>query len=111
MYSDEPKIVKEFRELYDYVRLLGKHVNQVYSRLDKIEQTINELSSTHGDSIKESATQISIIQENMVNKNEFSEFIEKLKSSISETLPPLPAETLKQTQETSSVSSSPEEQE
>ena len=90
MLDEEPKLIKEFRELYDYVRLLGKHVSLIHSRLDKIEATVNALNVTHGNSLKENATEIAAIRENMVDKNEFNDFIEKLKTSIKETLPPLP---------------------
>lgn len=97
MLDEEPKLIKEFRELYDYVRLLGTHVNTIHSRIEKIEATINELNVTHGNSLKENATEIAVIRENMVDKNEFNDFIEKLKTSFSETLPPLPpTENLKQ---------------
>jgi DNA anti-recombination protein RmuC len=90
MSIEEPNLIKEFRELYDYVRLLGTHVNSIHSRLEKIEANINELNVTHSNSLKENAIEIAVIRENMVNKNEFNDFIEKLKASFNENLPPLP---------------------
>ena len=110
MSDEEPNLIKEFRELYDYVRLLGKHINIIHDRLEKIDTTVNELSVTHGNSIKENAMEIAIIKENLVDKNEFNDFIEKLKISFSETLPPLPStEKPKQAQETPDRLSSKEE--
>ena len=34
MADREPGIIKEFRELYEYVRLMGEHINQIHSRLN-----------------------------------------------------------------------------
>ena len=90
MSDREPAIIKEFRELYDYVRLMGDHVNQIYRRLEQIESTLNEVSASHSASIRENALAITTIKENMVSKNEFHGFIEQLKASVSEQLPPMP---------------------
>ena len=46
MANREPGIIKEFRELYEYVRLMGEHINQIHSRVDKIERDMNEISSS-----------------------------------------------------------------
>jgi len=90
MSDSEPNLIKEFRGLYDYVRLMGEHVNQIYSRLEAIEKNINEISSSHRRYVMENKAEITNIRENMVNKSEFSTFIEGLRSSMGETLPPLP---------------------
>ena len=90
MSNEEPGIIKEFRELYDYVRLLGRHINQIHHRLENIEKTINEVTTNLRNGIMENTAEISNIKENMVNKYEFNNFVEKLKGSIGEMLPPLP---------------------
>ena len=42
MLNEEPKLIKEFRELYDYVRLMGEHINQIHNRLENIEKNIKD---------------------------------------------------------------------
>jgi hypothetical protein len=86
----EPGIIKEFRSLYDYVRLMGEHINQIHSRLERIERNLNETSVSLRNSIMGNAAEITNIKESMVNKFELGGFIEKLKASVGEELPPLP---------------------
>ena len=88
--NEEPGIIKEFRELYDYVCLLGRNINQIHHRLENIEKTIDEVNTNLTNGITENTAEISNIKENMVNKYEFNDFVKKLKASIGEMLPPLP---------------------
>lgn len=90
MSENEPNIIKEFRNLYDYVVLMGRHINGIHNRLETIEENIKEINSNHSNFIRENSAEMAIIKENMVNKDEFNNFIEKMKVSIGETLPPLP---------------------
>lgn len=90
MSENEPNIIKEFRNLYDYVVLMGRHINGIHNRLEMIEENIKEINSNHSNFVKENSAEMTIIKENMVNKYEFNNFIEKMKVSIGETLPPLP---------------------
>jgi DNA anti-recombination protein RmuC len=94
--DNEPVIIKEFRELYDYVRLLGEHIKAIHNRLEKIENNINEISVNHSNFIRENTSEIVNIKENMVNKYELNDFIDKLKASVGEMFPLLPALASKQ---------------
>jgi len=69
---------------------MGRCINQIHDRLEKIENSLNELSSNHITFVEENTTETRTIRENMVNKDEFNEFIEKMKVSLGEMLPPLP---------------------
>lgn len=86
----EPSIIKEFRELYEYVRLMGDHINQIHSRLDNIDKNINDISSSHRNAIIENTAELKNMKENMVNKYEVDALIEKMKASVGEPLPSLP---------------------
>ena len=90
MYSNEPSIVKEFRNLYDYVCNMGRCINQIHDRLEKIEKNLSEISINHITFVEENTAMITNIRDSMVNKNEFNGFIEKMKVSLGEMLPPLP---------------------
>ena len=91
MSESEPNIIKEFRTLYDYVRLMGENVIQIHGRIEKIENSINDINSTHSNLVNENTREIANIKNNMVNKNEFSDLIERMRASMSEILPPLPS--------------------
>ena len=88
--ENEPNIIKEFRNLYDYVVLMGRHINGIHERLETIEENIKEINSNHSNFVRENSTEMTLIRENMVNKNEFNNLIEKMKVSIGEALPSLP---------------------
>ena len=88
--SNEPNIIKEFRNLYDYVVLMGRHINGIHSRLATIEESLKEISANHSEYVRENTAEMNIIKENMVDKDEFNSFVEKMKVSIGEELPPLP---------------------
>ena len=90
MSENEPNIIKEFQNLYNYVVLMGKHINGIHSRLDMIEKSINELDLVHNNFVQENSAQMAIIKENMLKKDEFNNFVEKMKISIGENLPALP---------------------
>jgi len=70
---------------------MGKHINQIHTRLEKIESSINEINTSHSDFIRENLSELSNIRETMVSKEEFGDFVEKMKISLGEMLPPLPA--------------------
>jgi len=69
---------------------MGEHINQIYSRLDIIEKNISEMASSNTRSTEENIAELSSIRSSMVSKDDLNGFIEKLKGSMGETLPPLP---------------------
>ena len=97
--NHEPAIVREFRELYNYVYDVGKYVNLIYKRLERIEIMIDEISTKIDERTTANRSDISEILEKMFTKSEFNEFTEALRSNIEEKLPSLPEilETVKET--------------
>ena len=78
----EPAIIHEFRTLYEYVRLMGDQVNQIYSRIDRIENNVNDLNERgHGD-IRQNFRDLARIKEIMVKKKEVIDFFERLAASV-----------------------------
>jgi hypothetical protein len=86
----EPTLVKEFRDLYTYVAELGQHVNRVYKRLENIEIQLREISDKFNTSTTVNKTDIDDIQEKMLTKTEFDEFVGGLQTKVKEKLPSLP---------------------
>ncbi len=86
----EPALVKEFRDLYDYVFELGRHITLVYKRLENIEIRLTEISEKFNESTTVNRNEIDDIREKMFTKSEFDDFVGGLQAKVEETLPSLP---------------------
>jgi rRNA maturation endonuclease Nob1 len=82
--AQDPPIIQEIRELYDYVRLLGQHVKLLHNRLEQIETVINEVDSNHNTSIQENSLEIAKIREHVVQQVELNEVIQKMTMGLEE---------------------------
>jgi hypothetical protein len=60
--DQEPLIITEFRELCDYVRLLGQHVQLLHTRLEQLETLITEVDSHQQTAIQEHTLEIAKIR-------------------------------------------------
>ncbi len=90
MSRDEPPLIQEFRELYNYVILMGRHINEIHNRLSKIEESIKEISDNQSSFVRENSAEMANIIENMVSKSEFNDLVDRMEKSMGEMLPPLP---------------------
>ena len=90
MADREPGIIKEFRELYEYVRLMGEHINQIHSRLDQLERNISEMKSTHAAYIETNRTGLEDVKKVIASKAEVNGLFQELNNSLSGSLPSLP---------------------
>ena len=90
MPQREPALIKEFRDLYDYVFELGRHITLVYKRLENIEIGLKEISEKFNESTTINRNEIVDIKEKMFTKSEFDDFISGLRAKVEETLPSLP---------------------
>jgi len=86
----EPGIIKEFRSLYDYVRLMGEHINQIHSRLERIERSIAEMSTKHDASIRANRRELGEVKDLIATKQEVYDLLHELNNSITGMLPVLP---------------------
>lgn len=106
----EPALVRDFSKLYKYVHNVGRYVNLIYKRLDKIETQIEEISKKFEDQTTVNRRNIADIQEKMLTTSKFEEFVDALKAEVEEELPSLPEllETSKETSPLSEVTPIPE---
>ena len=77
----EPAIIHEFRILYDYVRLMGDQVNQLYARIERIEHRIEALNERLGGNVQTHLRDLQRIREIMVRKGEIEALLERLAAS------------------------------
>lgn len=90
----EPALVRDFRELYDYVYKVGRYVNLIYKRMERIELQLKEISEILNERTTANRRDIADIQEKMLPKSEFKEFVNNLRAKVEEKLPSLPESTL-----------------
>jgi len=88
--QQEPALVKEFRDLYNYVFELGRHITLIYKRLENIEIRLKEISVEFNESSTINQNEIVDIREKMFTKSEFDTFVGGLKAKVDEKLPSLP---------------------
>ncbi len=80
----EPVLIREFRELYKYVYDVGRYVNRIYERLGEIDTQLKEISDKFDERTAINSKDISEIQEKMLTKSEFDEFVDTLKAKVEE---------------------------
>ncbi|MFH0749254.1 MAG: hypothetical protein V1915_05005 [Candidatus Bathyarchaeota archaeon] len=90
MAENDPELVKEWRELYIYVRSLGDQVLRLHNRLETIEKNVEEITAIHRTFFGENKVVLQHIREHMLHKREFGNFVEHLNNSMGGTKPPLP---------------------
>jgi len=86
--ESEPSITNSFRELLDYVSNLGEHVNQIYTRLGKIEASVRKTKEDLNASITENKNALDSIKETMITKSEFNDLIQKINEPFTQFTPP-----------------------
>jgi hypothetical protein len=90
-------LLKRFRDLREYMCLLGEHVNLIYSSIDRIEKDMDEMRREHKSAVDENQKELQQIKEIMVTKVEMDSFLKELGDavtgafpSISVSIPPQP---------------------
>ena len=86
--ESEPSIADSFRELLDYVSNLGEHVNQIYTRLGKIEASVRKTKEDLATSITDNKNALDNIKETMITKSEFNDLIQKINEPFTQFTPP-----------------------
>jgi DNA anti-recombination protein RmuC len=72
----------------DYVSNLGEHVNQIYTRLGKIEASVRKTKEDLEASITENKNALDSIKETMITKSEFNDLIQKINEPFTQFTPP-----------------------
>jgi len=86
--ESEPSIAKSFRELLDYVSNLGEHINQIYTRLGKIEASVSKTKENLEASITDNKNALESIKETMITKSEFNDLLQKINEPFTQFTPP-----------------------
>lgn len=86
--ENEPSIANSFRELLDYVSNLGEHINQIYTRLGKIEASVRKTKEDLATSITDNKNALDNIKETMITKSEFNDLIQKINEPFTQFTPP-----------------------
>jgi Mg2+ and Co2+ transporter CorA len=76
--------------LHGYVRQLGERVNQIHSRLERIERSIAEMSTKHNAAIRANRRELGEVKDLIATKQEVYDLLHELNNSITGTMPVLP---------------------
>jgi len=101
--ENETNIVNSFRELLNYVSVLGEHVNQIYDHLEKIEMDIDKAKEELGASIADNKKDLESIKKSMITKTEFNDTLQKLNQPFEKFTPPKTTERTRKTRASSST--------
>lgn len=86
--ENESDIVNSFRELLNYVTILGDHINHIYDHLEKIETDVVKAKEELGASIAENKEELESIKGTMITKSEFNDILQKLNQPFEKFVPP-----------------------
>ena len=86
--ESESSIANSFRELLDYVSNLGEHINQIYTRLGKIEASVSKTKEDLEASITDNKNALESIKETMITKSEFNDLLQKINEPFTQFTPP-----------------------
>ena len=87
--SNRESLLLRFRELHDYVRLMGEHVNQIHSHLDNIEKKIDEITKEQASSAESAKVEFESLRELMTTKSELEGLLMEINDTIKGALPTL----------------------
>ena len=104
--DSESNITNNFRELLNYVCVLGEHINQIYDHLEKIETDLDKAKEELCVSIADNRKELETIKKSMITKTEFNDTLQKLNQPFEKFTPPKTTERTRKTR-----SSTPAEQE
>lgn len=95
--ENESDIVNSFRELLNYVSILGEHINQIYDHIEKIELDVVKIKEDFGSSIAENKENLESIKKNIITKTEFNGILQKLNQPFEKFTPPKAPERTRRT--------------
>ena len=84
-------LLKRFRDLREYMCLLGEHINLIYSSIDQIEKNIDEMRDEHKLSVEENQKELQQIKEIMVTKAEVESLLKELGDAVTGAFPSISA--------------------
>jgi hypothetical protein len=82
-------LLKRFSGLHEYLCLLGEHVNQIGSNLDRIEHALTELQNQYHSTSESTKTNLQQINDVSVTKTEVLNMLQDLNNIITGAYPQL----------------------
>ena len=85
--SSREMLLKRFRDLKEYLCLLGEHVNLVHSSIERIEKNISEMQSQQMSALEQTQKELQQIREVMVVRSEVDSLLRDLNEAVKGTFP------------------------
>lgn len=87
--SSRNTLLQRFSSLHEYLCLIGEHINQIHSNLDRIDKDLSEMRNEHKLTIESEKTELQQIKAFMVTKTEVESLLQELNDIIKGAFPPL----------------------
>jgi hypothetical protein len=87
--SSRVLLLQRFRDLREYLCLLGEHINLVHDSIDRIEKNIDEIRNEHRSNIEENQKELQQIKEIMVTKAEVESLLKELNDAVTGAFTPI----------------------
>ena len=87
--SNRGLLLQRFTGLHEYLFLLGEHINQIQSNLDRIDKNIDQMRKECNSTIESEKTELQHIKECMVTKIEVESLLQELNNIIKGAFPQL----------------------
>lgn len=80
-------LLQRFRDLHEYLSLLGEHINLIHTNLNQIEKNLDEMRSEQKSTIESTTTELEQIKRLMVTKTEVEGLLQELNDVIKGAFP------------------------
>ena len=87
--SSRGLLLQRFSSLHEYLCLLGEHINQIHSNLDRIDKNIDNMRNECNSTIDSEKKELQQIKEFMVTKIEVESLLQELNNIIKGAFPQL----------------------
>ena len=88
--SRQQSFLQQLIELHSYLRLLGEHINHIYTRLEEIERKIKEMNDEQITCIETIKIELENVKGIIVVKSEVNDILQELNKGITGSFPLLP---------------------
>ncbi len=85
--SSRGLLLQRFRDLKEYLCLLGEHVNLIHNSIDRIERNISEMQNQQKSTLEQSQKELQRVKEVMVVKSEVESLLQELNEAVKGTFP------------------------
>ena len=85
--SSRGLLLQRFRDLREYLCLLGEHINLIHNSMERIEKNISEMQNQQASTVEQSQKDLQQIKEIMAAKSEVEALLQELNEAVKGAFP------------------------